>query len=158
VSNVCDDTDTACSAPNVYGSIPTPETRNWTLPWLNDFRQNVQDHGIFNAPDPIVALAVSCTSPPVAQVSVRNVGQAGLPSGVEVDVYMLPAFTKVGTTTTTIALLPGQTQTLSVNLMPPAAAHGTYQAQIYNNPSMPKFHSCNTNDETSKPVTTSCSQ
>jgi hypothetical protein len=161
VSNVCDDTDTACSAPNVYGSIPTPETRNWTLPWLNDFRQNVQDHGIFNAPDPIVALAVSCTSPLLAQVSVRNVGQAGLPSGVEVDVYMLPALTKVGTTTTTIPLLPGQTQTLSVNLMPPAVpagAHGTYQAQIYNNPSMPKFHSCNTNDETSKPVTTSCPQ
>lgn len=158
VTNVCDDTDTACSAPNTYGSLPTPETRNWTLPWLNDFRQNVQDHGIFNAPDPIVALAASCDTPPVAQVSVRNVGQSGLPSGVEVDVYMLPAMTKVGTTTTTIPLLPGQTQTRSLTLMPPAASHGTYQAQIYNPPSMPKFHSCRTDDETSNPVTTSCSQ
>ena len=158
VSNICDDSDNACGAPNKYGSIPSPESKNWSLPWLNDFRQNVQDKGIFNAPDAVVALAVSCTSPPVAQVSVRNVGQAGLPSGVEVDVYMLPAMTKVGTTTTTIPLLPGQTQTLTANLFPPAAAHGTYEAQIYNNPSMPKFHECNAGNDTSGPVTTSCSQ
>jgi hypothetical protein len=158
VSNICDDSDNACAAPNKYGSIPSPETKNWTLPWLNDFRQNVQDKGIFNAPDAVVALSVDCTTPPIAHVSVRNIGQSGLPSGVEADVYMLPAKTKVGSVTTTIPLLPGQTQTLDVSLSSPASSHGTYEAQIYNDPSMPKFHECNTGNDTSTQVTTSCSQ
>ena len=41
---------------------PDARDENWTLPWLNDFRQNVQDVGIFNAPDAVVALAVDCTT------------------------------------------------------------------------------------------------
>ncbi len=40
VSNVCDDLPTPGAVqPNVYGSILTFETRNWTLPWL--ISQNV---------------------------------------------------------------------------------------------------------------------
>ena len=158
VSNVCDDTDNACASPDKYASIPSPETKNWTLPWLNNFRQNVQDKGIFNAPDAVVALAVDCTSPPVAHVSLRNIGQSGLPAGVEADVYMLPANTKVGVVTTTYGLLPGQTQTLDVTLTAPAAARGTYQALIYDDPAMPTFHECNTGNDSSGPVTTRCSQ
>ncbi len=158
VSNICDDTDTACKGANKYGSIPSPETKNWSLPWLNDFRQNVQDKGIFNAPDAVVALAVDCTSPPVAHVSIRNIGQSGLPAGVEADVVMLPGSMKVGAVTTTYGLLPGQTQALDVTLTPPAAAHGTYEAHIFVDPNMPKFHECNPNNDSSGPVTTSCSQ
>ena len=158
VSNVCDDTDTACTGANTYGSIPSPETKNWTVPWLNDFRQNVQDKGIFNAPDVIVALAVDCTDPPLAHVSVRNIGQAGLPAGVEADVYLQGVAAKVGSVTTTYPLLPGQTQTLDAALSAPATSHGTFDAQIYIDPSNPKFHECNTNNDTSGNVSPSCVQ
>jgi hypothetical protein len=158
VTNICDDHDTACGAPNVYGSIPKGETRNWTLPWLNDFRQNVQDKGIFNAPDAVVSLAVDCTDPPVAHVSIRNIGQAGLPAGVEADVFVLPANTKVGSVTTTYGLLPGQTQTLDATLSGPATSHDAFAAQIYVDPVNPKFHECNTNNDTSNQVKPSCSQ
>jgi hypothetical protein len=158
VTNICDDTDNACPAPDKYGSIPSPETMNWTLPWLNDFRQNVQDVGIFNAPDAVVALSVSCTSPPVAQVSIRNIGQAGLPVGVEADVYQTGTAAKVGSVLTTYALLPGQTQTLSVSLSAPASPNGTFTAQIYDDPTNPKFHECNTSNDSSNPVTPNCVQ
>ncbi len=157
VTNVCDDTDNACSGANTYGSIPTPEVSNWSLPWLNDFRQNVQDKGIFNAPDAVVAMAVDCVDPPVAHVSVRNVGQAGLPAGVEADVYT-SGLTKVGTVVTTYPLLPGQTQTLTTTLGSPATSHDTFLAQIYVDPTSPKFHECNENNDTSNQVKASCSQ
>jgi FG-GAP-like repeat len=155
VTNVCDDTDNACAAPNVYGSIPSPETENWTLPWLNDFRQNVQDHGIFNAPDVLVSLTVNCGSPSTATVQIGNIGQAGLPTGVEADVYTSPGNTKVGSVTTTYPLLPGQTQTLTLSL---ASGTGSYYAQIYNNPMMPTFHPCNTDHEKSPTVSAACAQ
>ncbi|HEY8038429.1 MAG TPA: VCBS repeat-containing protein, partial [Polyangiaceae bacterium] len=158
VSNICDDRDTACPAPNVYGSIPKGETRNWTLPWLNDFRQNVQDKGIFNAPDAVVALAVDCTTPPMAHVAIRNIGAAGLPAGVEADVYDTATNTKVGAVTTTYALFPGQTQTLSTPLVAPATSHGTFVAKIYVDPTSPKFHECRTDNDTSNQVTPSCVQ
>ena len=158
VSNICDDRDHACPAPNVYGSIPKGETRNWTLPWLNDFRQNVQDQGIFNAPDAVVSLTVDCTDPPVAHVSIRNIGQAGLPPGVEADVYVVAGNAKVGSVTTTYGLFPGQTQTLDVTLSAPATSHGTFDAQIFVDPTNPKFHECNTGNDGSGNVTPSCVQ
>jgi hypothetical protein len=34
------------------------EQDNWTTPGLNNFRQNVQGAGVFNAPDLSVSLAV----------------------------------------------------------------------------------------------------
>ncbi len=156
VTNVCDDTDNACTSPNAYGSIPTPETNNWTVSWLNDFRQNVQDKGIFNAPDAVVALSIACGSPTVAMVSVRNIGQAGLPAGIEADVFTSPGNQKVGSVTTTQSLLPGQTQSLTTTLA--AGGQGTFYAKIYVDPTMPKFHECNSNNDTSPTATAHCAQ
>jgi hypothetical protein len=158
VTNICDDTDNACQSPNVYGSIPKNETKNWTLPWLNDFRQNVQDKGIFNAPDPVVALAVDCTNPVLAHVAVRNIGAAGAPSGIDVGVFIAGSNTQVGKVTTTYPLLPGQTQVLNVSLSAPASDSSTYYAKILVDPMNPKFHSCHTNDEQSANVTPSCTR
>jgi hypothetical protein len=158
VSNICDDRDTACVAPNVYGSIPKGETKNWTLPWLNDFRQNVQDKGIFDAPDVVVSLAVDCTDPPVAHVAIRNIGSSGLPAGVEADVFVVASNTKVGSVTTTYGLLPGQTQQLDVTLSAPATSHDTFIATIYVDPANPKFHECNTGNDSSDPVKPACVQ
>src|SRR5262249_27304680 len=156
VSNICDDTDNACAPPNRYGSIPSPETKNWSLPWLNDFRQNVQDKGIFNAPDAVVALTVECNSPIVAHVSVRNIGASGLPKGVQAGVFVTPGDVQVGTVTTTYALLPGQTQTLDVTLSPPASSTNTFYAKILVDPAKPTFHECNANNDQSPNAIASC--
>jgi hypothetical protein len=96
--------------------------------------------------------------PPIAHVSVRNIGQAGLPAGVEADVYMQGDVAKVGSVVTTYALLPGQTQTLDATLAAPAVSHGSFTAQIYVDPANPKFHECNANNDTSNQVTPSCAQ
>jgi hypothetical protein len=161
VSNICDDLDTACVAPNVYGSIPKVEQSNWTVPWLNNFRQNVQDKGLFNAPDPSVALVVSCGSPTVLTVSVRNVGLSSLPSGVNVGIYKgsVAAGNQIGTVTTNRSLLPGQTEPLTFSV---SSAMGnssdTYIAQVIISPTNPTFHECTTANNTSNPATASCSQ
>jgi len=156
VSNICDDSDNACVAPNVYGSIPKGEQKNWTLSWLNDFRQNVQDKGIFNAPDAVVSLTADCVDPVVAHVSVRNIGQAGLPAGVVANVYVTPGDTLVGTVTTTILLYPGQTQTLDVTLSSPATEQSNLYASIYIDPKNPTFHECNETNDQSAPIQPTC--
>ncbi|HEX7602920.1 MAG TPA: VCBS repeat-containing protein, partial [Polyangiaceae bacterium] len=156
VSNVCDARDQACAAPNLYGSIPKVETRNWTVPWLNDFRQNVQDKGLFNAPDAIVSLKADCTQPVAAHVSVRNVGTSGLPAGVDVGVFIASNDVQVGKVTTTLALLPGQTQTLDVTLTAPATPQNSYYAKILLNLANPKFHECREDNDKSDVVGTGC--
>ncbi len=159
VTNICDDRDTACAAPNVYGSIPTGETKNWTLPWLNDFRQNVQDKGIFDAPDAVVALAVDCVTPPIAHVSVRNIGLASLPSGVAVGIFdkQPGGDVQVGMTATTYPLYPSQTEALDVTLSSPATDSDTFYAKILI-PSMPTFHECRTDNDQSDPVQPMCTR
>jgi hypothetical protein len=158
VSNICDDLDQACAPPNVYGSIPTDETNNWSVPWLNNFRQNVQGAGIFNAPDPAISLAVECTNPVVANVTVRNVGQSGLPSAVKVAVFAkrMPTDLQVGTSATTIPLLPSQAQSLTVTLDASAKETDTFYAQIVIDPLHPTFHECRTSNDTSAKVSAVC--
>ncbi len=158
VSNICDDLDQACASPNTYGSIPKTETRNWNLPWLNNFRQNVQGSGIFNAPQALPALTVDCTSPVVAHVSVRNVGQSGLPANVKVGVYTQGSNVEVGTTSTTIPLLPSQTQNLTVTLNGSATTAQSFYAKILIDSMHPTFHECRPDDVVSalaRPVCTS---
>jgi hypothetical protein len=158
VSNICDDRDTACDAPNVYGSIPKNEKKNWTLPWLNNFRQNVQDKGIFDAPDATVALSVDCSSPIVGLVSVRNIGLASLPSGVSVGVFLDNGAggALVGQTATTHSLFPGQTEQLSVKLDASAPQTGSFRARVLIDPLNPTFHECREDNNESAPVKPSC--
>jgi hypothetical protein len=156
VSNVCDDSDNACPSPNIYGTIPKGETKNWTLPWLNDFRQNVQDKGIFNAPDAVVSLTADCVNPVTAHVSIRNIGQSGLPAGVVANVYDTPGDILVGTVTTTNPLLPGQTQTLDVTLGSPADKSSYFYAAIYIDPKNPTFHECNDTNDKSDTIQPTC--
>ena len=140
-------------------SIPTVEQKNWTLPWLNNFRQNVQDKGVFDAPDAIVSLASSCTTPVQLTVGVRNIGLSSLPAGVDVVVYkgsVAPA-NQVGQVTTTHVLLPGQTEQLVLSV--PAgmgSSTDTYIAQINNPMNMPLFHECRTDNDTSAPAKATC--
>ena len=159
VSNICDDRDSACAAPNVYGSIPKVETKNWSLPWLNNFRQNVQDKGLFDAPDPAVTLAMPCAMPLVANVSVRNLGLASLPAGVNVGVFVKKAGgdVQVGAGTTPSGLFPGQTAVLVIAVDPTKATQAdTFYAKLIIDPMNPTFHECNTMNDQSADVKVMC--
>ena len=161
VSNICDHRDDACDAPNVYGSIPARERPNWTVPWLNNFRQNVQDKGIFDAPDATVQLEVECTAPVVLHALMRNLGHAILPAGVEVGFYLREGASDqlLGTATSADPLFPGQVAEL---VLTPDASTGadkedTFVAKILVDPVNPVFHECRDDNNESDPVKAKCS-
>jgi hypothetical protein len=159
VSNVCDSRDSACNPPNVYGSIPTTSKANWSVSWLNNFRQNVQDQGLFNAPDVVVSISVGCGNPVVIQVTVRNIGLAGLPPGVEVGVYVKQGGSDVllGSVFTTKTLLAGQSEVLDFTVPGGAAGSSdTFVAKIIIDPNNKTFNECREDNNESPPVTGSC--
>ncbi len=100
------------------GSIPPVETTNWTVPSLNNFRQNVQPEGEFSAPDLIVSLGPDCS--PMAYgivATVRNIGRAAVPAGVPVTFYAgdpAAGGTLLGTMSTTKELYPAEGEDLTL--------------------------------------------
>jgi hypothetical protein len=160
VSNICDDRDSACVAPNVYGSIPKQEADNWTTPWLNNYRQNVQDKGLFNAPDATVLLQVPCVAPVVLDALVRNLGSAILPAGVQVDFLVRQGGSDslLGTGVTTSALFPGQVAKVTWKAKPTdtVKASDVFLARIdpKNNPT---YHECREGNNESAPTSANCS-
>ncbi|MCA9592977.1 MAG: VCBS repeat-containing protein [Myxococcales bacterium] len=159
VSNVCDSRDSACVAPNVYGSIPANQQDNWKLPWLNNFRQNVQDKGIFDAPDATVSISVDCTNPVVVHVSVRNIGLAGLPAGVTVGVFVNKGGTEsqLGTVQTTKVLLAGQTEVIDFTVPGGSATNAdTFFGRILIDPNNKTFNECRDDNNQSASVTATC--
>jgi hypothetical protein len=106
------------------GAIPAQEDDNWSLSGLNNYRQNVQGEGVFNAPDLSVSgLSVntsSCPSAVTIQAQIANTGSLGVIAGVPVGFYQgtLPDGALLGFENTTIALLPGQSQTLLMEFKP----------------------------------------
>jgi len=90
------------------GSIPAVEPNNWETPGLNNYRQNVQGEGVYNAPDLAVGLEVSlagCPTTVTLRARVVNEGSLGVPAGVEVAFRQ--GDTLLGTNITTVPLLPG---------------------------------------------------
>ena len=72
------------------GRVPRVEEPNWLDPQLNNFRQNVQTSGLFNAPDLTVSLDAGTWECPMAfnfQITARNEGSLGLPAGVLISLY-----------------------------------------------------------------------
>lgn len=96
------------------GTIPLHERNNWEVDGLNNFRQNVQPDGLFNAPDLVLRdLAASTRAcPEVIGLSVRvvNLGRSGAIAGIPVTFYDVSEGSRVriGTTWTPEPLLPGQ--------------------------------------------------
>jgi hypothetical protein len=160
VTNVCDPRDGACAQGSYYGQIPSKQQTNWTFPWLNNFRQNVQDKGLFDAPDATVALAVECAKPVPLAVGVRNIGMAGLPPGVAVGVYALQGKeVLVASGTTTKLLMPGQTEVLALTADAQlASTDDTFVARILIDPDNPTFHECRDDNNESKKVKPDCVQ
>ena len=160
VTNICDPRDSACGPGAYYGQIPPHELDNWQQPWLNDFRQNVQDKGLFDAPDATVSLSVQCVTPVAMAVSVRNLGLAGLPAGVNVDVVKVGSpETVLGTVSTSHPLLPGQTEVIPfVAPGGQATTTDTFLARIVIDPANPTFHECRDDNNESAPVQPECVQ
>lgn len=159
VSNICDDHDSACDTPNVYGAIPKKEKSNWTLPWLNNFRQNVQDQGIFNAPDGVLTLSVDCVDPYVLRAALRNIGLAILPAGVEVGFYHRDGGdTLLGTATTVSPLFPGQAMelTYATNAQSKFGKTDVFVAKIQLDSNNPLFHECREDNNVSNEAQYPC--
>lgn len=101
------------------GNAPAMESDNWTEPGLNNYRQNVQGAGVFNAPDMSVDLVAEldmCNDGFLEVVAtVRNIGALGVPSGIEVSLFegVDASGTLVGTELTPGPLLPGQQTQIS---------------------------------------------
>jgi hypothetical protein len=158
VTNVCVPGDDACDPGSYEGQIPQSEHRNWTLPWLNNFRQNVQQAGLFSAPDATITLSVGCTVPPVLTATVRNLGESLLPAGVNVGFFVHTATgdTMIGTGATTTALFPGAAQNVTFTAPAGTDVNAQFIARILVDPAHPTFHECRTDNDESAPARAPC--
>ncbi|MBL8949896.1 MAG: hypothetical protein JNK82_03905 [Myxococcaceae bacterium] len=133
VTNVCDGIDQVCggrgAAANTYGRVPVREPSNWRFTNtadgggarpLNNFRQNVQGEGLFNAPDLKaldLGLVDGCQGALSVSVRVVNSGALGVLSGVRVAFYSAgPPRALLGVGRTSGTLLPGQGEVVTVSL------------------------------------------
>jgi len=114
------------------GRVPKQEPRNWDNPALNNFRQNVQPGGLFDAADLLGAKAPSvdearCTSLILVSVEVKNQGAAKVVAGLSVTLYGglkgQPA-QLLQTVQTKGALLPGGSEVVAFSVKTPAAFLG----------------------------------
>jgi hypothetical protein len=118
------------------GEVPAVETDNWTRPDLNNYRQNVQGAGVFNAPNLTVELSVvgACADTSVRlSALVQNVGSRGVPAGVTVTFFRTAPTPEeeVASAMTTSALLPGGSERLTVTLSPiPVDTDLVYEARV----------------------------
>lgn len=145
------------------GHVPRMERPNWTLAGLNNFRQNVQPDGLFDAPDlspaDVSADLSMCDAQMVLRARVVNRGRAGAPAGVPVTFYYgNPAgmHTRIGRTLTTRRLLPGESEVVSVLFpIPPGMARATFDIYVVVNDvdDMPLeiLHECRTDNNASTP-------
>jgi hypothetical protein len=123
-------------------------------PILNNFRQNVQESGLFDAPDATVSLSAVCVTPVKMVVSVRNIGLSGLPAGVEVGIFNVTASDELlGHVATSNMLLPGQTEVLDFEApIDLAKTTDLFQARIIIDPEKPTFHECREDNNDSEEV------
>ena len=98
------------------GAVPAVEMDNWSTPGLNNYRQNAQGEGVFNAPNLSVlaleAVLDGCPTTATLRARIANEGNLGVPANV-------PVAFRAGTPTspgallgvgmTSVPLLPGAT-------------------------------------------------
>lgn len=95
------------------GLTPADEVDNWSAPGLNNYRQNFQGAGVFNAADLAVDLQVdfqNCLDEAFEiQAIVRNEGALGVTAGIDVTLYAGTdnSAPVVSTKETEVGLLPG---------------------------------------------------
>ena len=158
---------------NEDGTVPKREKQNWKVKNLNNFRQNVQPGGIFNAPN-LVARAVEsddklCPSNLILNANVENKGALGIPAGLSVKFYAEnvndsgnPGY--LGEVRLDKALLPGQSTVASlvwngtavvdgetVTVQKPLVVHFVLDEPTDDNPKG-EFIECNKTDNQSDSV------
>ncbi|NOY93116.1 MAG: VCBS repeat-containing protein [Deltaproteobacteria bacterium] len=150
------------------GTVPRREAPNWSAPRLNNFRQNVQPDGLFDAPDLVLRDLVVSTRgcPAELRLSVRvlNQGRASSPAGVPISVYETSgARTLIGRVMTTRVLLPGESELLELSpaFPVPSASVGTtfrFEAVINDPTDMPldSFHECREDNDAIGPTEAGC--
>ena len=148
------------------GRVPRRETPHWTVRGLNNFRQNVQPDGLFDAPDltpiDLDADVSACPARLRLRVRVVNRGRAGAPAGVPVLFFTgTPGGTRtlLGRAVTTRRLLPGDSEAVSVELPPERAAETLPVFVVVNDPAtMPlgALHECRVDNNTLGPQRVAC--
>lgn len=112
------------------GSVPLVEQPNWTLPGLNNYRQNVQGDGLFNAPNLTISSievdATTCgTGLLIVRVTLTNAGSLGVRAGtVSTNVYAGIPEQRIATVTNTRDLAPGASEQLTIRWDVPANQAG----------------------------------
>ncbi|MFK7989651.1 MAG: FG-GAP repeat domain-containing protein [Sandaracinaceae bacterium] len=158
VSNVCSADDDACTPAGTHGAIPTARRNNWSVPWLNNYRQNVQADGLFSAADAALLLAFDCNrTTPALVATLRNLGEAVMPAGVEVAFFVVESGTEreIGRAMSGSPLFPGQGATLVVDVPSDVVIDGTVEgvARVVLDPDMPLFQECfDDNNEARAPL------
>lgn len=154
---------------NEDGTIPSEERPNWSTPGLNNFRQNVQPDGLFNAPDLVLndlrATTTHCSEGVGLSVRVVNRGTAGAPREVPVTFYDTtndPAV-RVGTMPTSRPLLPGESEIVELRpsfRLPAGVEAGVFRfTAVINDPAdVPRrdVHECDVSNNTVGPIDAHC--
>lgn len=109
---------------NEDGTVPKVAQSNWLVKSLNNFRQNVQPDGLFNAPN-LVALEITfdtkkCPALITLKAAVENKGSLGIPAGLSVKFYVKNANNSgkpglIGETKLTTTLVPGASASVSLD-------------------------------------------
>jgi len=107
------------------GQVPRMEEPNWRNGRLNNFRQNVQPGGLFDAPDlQVTAIELAeCVPAGVLRiaVTVTNLGALGVPPGIDVyaEITTVPGgmVIPLGVEMTTTTLLPGGSEVIVFEYM-----------------------------------------
>jgi hypothetical protein len=114
------------------GNVPLHEDPNWAQPGLNNYRQNVQGDGVFNAPDLALDLSVSLDRCGLGELLLRarvtNLGALGVPAGIEVSFHAgtSAAAPLLGTGTTAVNLLPGAATVVELAIPDPGGLADYY--------------------------------
>lgn len=156
VTNVCAGDGDTCDMPHDYGVIPSPAKSNWSLPWLNSFRQNVQREALFDAPDAIVSLVILCDG--TVEVVVENAGLGTLPPGVTIEIVRREGGKDevLGEVTSLGGLLPGQRVTLTFDLGEAITGRPTLVARIVVDEKNRTFHECREDNNESPELKALC--
>ncbi|MBK9001627.1 MAG: VCBS repeat-containing protein [Myxococcales bacterium] len=143
------------------GTVPTKEVANWTVPGLNNFRQNKQPGSELAAPDATVTVKPRCSGAFGVLVEVRNLGSAPLPAGIGVEVFAgsPPTGTSLATATTTIPLYAAQAEVLSIDLPSAPADVKSGQTPVFATVTPPSgVVECRTDNNSSSAVSAVCNQ
>lgn len=154
---------------NEDGTVPQRETPNWTSSRLNNFRQNVQPDGLFDAPDLVLVDLQAdlrlCPGEVGLQVRLVNQGAAGAPAGIPVTFYEVTTSgrNRIARVTSTRPLLPGASEVISLPtrfMIPESRINATFRFEAILNDAtdMPRedVNQCNSTNDTLPPIDVAC--